>query len=109
MSKLYVITRNDMDFVYQGVQLGHGVGSFMVAHPDHPWKNHTLVYLEVDDLKELERWVQKLQMRGHVFTTFYEPDIGDKLTAIACHTDSNIFSRLRMWGDKQREISKVAA
>jgi hypothetical protein len=108
MSKLFVITRNDMDFVYQGVQLGHGVGSFLVAHPDHPWKNHTLVYLEVDDLKELERWTKKLQMRGLEFTTFYEPDIGNELTAIACWTDSKIFSHLSMWGDKQREMSKAA-
>jgi hypothetical protein len=106
MHKLYVITRNDMDFTYQGVQLGHGIGAFMVDNPGHPWQNNTLVYLVVNDLKELQRWTRKLEMRGLAFSTFYEPDIGNELTAIACCTDSNIFSKVEMWG--ANKMSKVA-
>jgi len=33
------------------------------------------------------------------WTGFREPDLGNQMTAIACLTDSNMFSGLKLWGE----------
>lgn len=104
MGKLYVITREDLELQYQGVQAGHGLAAWMLDNPDHEWQNSTLVYLSVDDEEHLKRWEQKLSVRGYEFSKFHEPDIGNELTAVACYTDTNIFSSLRKMGDKKSKV-----
>jgi hypothetical protein len=99
MSKLFVVTRNDLDLAYQGVQAGHGLAAWIYDNPDHPWRNHTLVYLAVDNEDKLKELRFKLERRGYDHSTFHEPDIGDELTAVACHTQDKIFSKLRKMGE----------
>jgi hypothetical protein len=107
MSKLYVITRSDLELPYQGVQAGHAVSRWSRVNPDHLWwDNETMAYLVVDDESHLKRWCEKLKVRGYDFIEFHEPDIGNQLTAIACYSDDKIFRGLKKMREKENQ--KVA-
>jgi predicted HAD superfamily phosphohydrolase len=67
---------------YQAVQAGHAVAEFMLECPN-AWKNETLVYLKVKDKVELEEWSEKLHEMYIIRAPFYEPDLGDEITAVA--------------------------
>jgi len=96
--KLYVLIRSDLSEPYQAVQAGHAVAQYLIEHPDTSWKNGTLVYLAVRDEEELAFWGDKLTWRGVSWTGFREPDIGNEMTAIACVTNGNVFSKLSLVG-----------
>ena len=49
------------------------------------------------DEEELEYWTQKLDRREMKWVGFCEPDIGNQMTAIACLTDSKVFSELKLF------------
>ncbi len=53
-----------------------------VAARWHRHSNH-LIFLSVADLPALQELLDGLQLAGLSCAAFYEPDIGDKLTAIA--------------------------
>jgi hypothetical protein len=87
MKKLYAIAIDTIDHSYQGVQMGHAVGKLASKHPEVDWDNQTFVYLKSGELK-LHKLMHQLTTEGKDFSAFYEPDIGNKLTAIACLTDN---------------------
>ena len=62
-----------------------------MEHPDR-WSNEYLVYLKAN----LEEWYGRLKETGTVFSEFREPDIGERLTAIAVQSDGKQFSSLRL-------------
>jgi peptidyl-tRNA hydrolase len=85
MMKLYVLVRKDLSKSQQAVQAGHAVAEWLLHSPDSSdWKNGTLVYLSVENEEDLEYMVQKLVKKGENVTAFREPDIGDRMTALAC-------------------------
>ena len=86
MKKLYAIAIDTIDHSYQGVQMGHAVGKLASRHPEVDWDNQTFVYLKSGELK-LHKLIDRLTTEGIYFSAFYEPDIGNKLTAIALLTD----------------------
>jgi hypothetical protein len=108
MGKLYVITHRDLDLAYQAVQGLHAATRWSrenVAH--HWWNNETVAFLSTKDEKELQRLIQKANVYGYTVTEFYEPDIGNKLTAITCFSeDGKIFRGLKKLGEI--ELKKVA-
>jgi hypothetical protein len=55
-----------------------------------------LVYLSVKDEDELNYWKQHLEWERIEYSEFREPDIGNKLTTIACLSDGKIFKRLKL-------------
>ena len=71
----------------QAVQAMHAAIDFCFQHPEEAkdWqtKSNYLAVLSVANESELQRLVQKLEQRGHTFTLFYEPDLGNQLTAVA--------------------------
>lgn len=82
MQKLYVLIRNDLSLAYGAVQGGHAVAQFLLDNPISSWKNHTLVYVSV--AKEKFKWfLWEADMLGLSSSKFYEPDIGNELTAVA--------------------------
>jgi peptidyl-tRNA hydrolase len=82
--KLYVLVRTDLSKSQQAVQAGHAVAEWLLHSPDRSeWNNGTLVYLPVKNEKDLKYTVTKLEKNGENVTVFREPDIGDKMTAIA--------------------------
>ena len=78
------------------VQGAHAVAQYCLDFPDSEWKNQTLVFVKVRHEADLEFFEQMLQMKGKKFSKFYEPDIGNSMTAIACYDDGKIFSRLEL-------------
>ena len=94
MQKLYVLVRSDLYHEYQAVQAGHAVAEWLVTFPDTQWRNETLVYLNVKDEFELEKWCFKLKDNNLKYAEFREPDIGNQMTAISCLTDTDIFKKL---------------
>lgn len=86
MKKLYAVVINTIDHSCQGVQAGHAVGKLAAMHPEIDWDNQTFVYLQSGE-KKLYKLIDRLIKNGLNVSTFNEPDIGDKLTAMACITD----------------------
>jgi hypothetical protein len=99
-SKLFVLIRGDIPIPNQAVQAGHAVAEYCKKwqyYGNKDWNNEILVYVSVKNLFELEIWYRKIRMRDLDHAVFCEPDINDEMTAIACYTETNIFSRLKLW------------
>lgn len=89
--RLYVLIDKDLDSVYGCVQGGHAVAEYLLEHPNG-WKNEYLVYLKAD----VEKWYDKLKYLGLDFSIFKEPDLGNKMTAIAIENDGRLFRNLKL-------------
>lgn len=89
--KLYIVTRNDLTLQYQLPQTIHAAIQFANDFPAEQRKwflnSNTIVALAAKDLFELESFVGKAVSRGHKISKFYEPDIGNELTAVAIVPD----------------------
>ena len=95
MSKrLYIIVRKDLSESYRAVQAGHAVAEWILH--DQSWKNETLIYLGVENEKDLLRWVDKLNFKNIKYIGFNEPDINNELTAIATVCNDKIFNKLNL-------------
>jgi peptidyl-tRNA hydrolase len=83
------------------VQAAHAAIKFQHDHPEiaKEWNNVSqyLVFLTVENEKELYRLLDKIKFYDLKFTAFYEPDIDNQLTAIAiepCERTKKICSNL---------------
>lgn len=103
MKKLFILVRNDLDLAYQGVQGGHAVAEFLIKNPTQTWNNETLVYLEAD----VERWMDKLDMHDINYTSFREPDLDNIVTAIGVHHEGKMFKNLKLMGHSSRSFKSV--
>ena len=99
MQKLYILINKELGS-YGSIQGGHAVAEWLLQHGQgSEWRNGTLIYLGVDNEEVLKNWTFKLDKNNMQWTGFIEPDIGNKMTAIACLTDSKIFSKLKLWSN----------
>ena len=91
--KLIVITRRDLSPGYQAVQAAHAAIEFQHEYPEiaKEWNTYSkyLVFLSVENEEKLHRFLEKIKYRNIKHTIFIEPDIGDKLTAIALEPNDN--------------------
>lgn len=97
--KMYVLVRNDLNNVYKSVQGCHAVAQYSITgNPSlyAEWGNGTLVFLGVPNLHVLELWHTKLLANGKEIAPFYEPDLKDQMTAIACIDTGEIFKDLKL-------------
>lgn len=85
MKKLYVLIDQKLDAVYGCVQGGHAVAQWLLEHPNQEWNNSYLIYLYAD----LDKWKVRLDLVNKDYSSFYEPDLGNQLTAIACSRNLN--------------------
>lgn len=76
--KLYGIVRKDLSRSQQAVQCSHAIAQYLLEHKNLEWDNGTIVLLKAD-LQEINFLKQNLKQ----YSEFYEPDIGNQLTAIA--------------------------
>lgn len=76
MKRLYVLIDQKLDAVYGCVQGGHAVAQWLLEHPKQDWNNNYLIYLYAD-------------LVNKDYSSFYEPDLGNQLTAIACSRNLN--------------------
>lgn len=97
--KMYVLVRKDLDDMYAGVQGGHALAEYSkVGDCDlyDEWNNGTLIYLGVPNEIALMNWKDKLNRKKKKVVAFYEPDLDDELTAIACIDTGEVFKRLSL-------------
>jgi len=88
---MYVLVRKDLPGTQPAVQAGHALAQYLLEHPDMVgfegkdiWVNGTLIYLGIPNKSDLIDWVVKMQEREDIsYSEFFEPDIGDELTAVA--------------------------
>jgi len=85
-TKLYLVTRADLDPGQQAVQAAHALREFAALHPeeDIQWyrESNTLAFLAVPNEASLELLLGRAQGRAPV-APFREPDRQDELTALA--------------------------
>jgi len=96
--KMYIIVRRDLDRItqsYKYVQGMHVVAEYLLNHKTK-WNNGTMIALGVSNKIALEMQKMKLIQHNIKFSEFYEPDIGNQLTAIACVCDGSLFKRLEL-------------
>ena len=89
-NKLYVLIDETLNDVYGCVQGGHAVAAYLLEHPKQTWNNSYLIYLKCN-LYSMKRRLIKL---GKDFSEFREPDLGNKLTAIAIEDSGKLFRTL---------------
>jgi hypothetical protein len=82
-SYMYAITRKDLSFPQQAVQAGHAAieASRAFLHPadEHP----SLILCTMKGEEQLRRAADDLEKQGIRLKRFYEPDIGNQMTAFA--------------------------
>jgi peptidyl-tRNA hydrolase len=85
--KLYIITRRDMSPGYQAVQSCHALRQFVAEHSeiDKVWYEVSsyIALLAAHDEDELMDLVARANDMGLQVSTYREPDVGDRVTAIA--------------------------
>lgn len=72
-----------LDAVYGCVQGGHAVAQWLLEHPNQEWNNSYLIYLYAD-------------LVNKDYSSFYEPDLDNQLTAIALQDDGRMFKKLKL-------------
>lgn len=93
--KLYVVVRNDLSTPQKAVQAGHAATEWVLENKHQiPAWNKTLVYVTAKDKEHLERIKDKFVWNEINCTAFYEPDIGNEITAIACLGSNSIVKKL---------------
>ena len=95
---MYVLCRQDLDKFtqsYKFVQGMHAVAEYLLRNKTE-WNNGTMIALAVKDVHQLEHWKRKLEFQGITCSAFYEPDIGNEMTAIACVAEEDTFKGLRL-------------
>ncbi len=93
MKKLYILISKQFDPSYRAVQAGHAVAEYLLKNKEDGWQNETLIYVLSDDIL-LD--YQVLNEMGFELYPFYEPDVGNQMTAFACHSDHKVFHRYVM-------------
>lgn len=95
MKKLYVLIDEKLEKVYGCVQGGHAVAQWLLDNQgNQDWNNQYLIYLSTD----IEKWVFKLENKNLDFSVFYEPDLGNRATALAIYCDGSLFRNLKLMG-----------
>ena len=87
VSKLTVITREDLEPGYQAVQAGHAAINYCFQNWEYAknWhiNSNNLIYLSTKTENDLFRYAEKLKSIGVDVCLFREPDIGNLVTSIA--------------------------
>ena len=96
MDKLYVLVRKDLDKNQQAVQAGHALAEYLMRVHNHNWTNGTLIYLGVDNEKDLNTWGEILDIHDIKWAKFIEPDRNNEMTAISAVSSKNIFKKLNL-------------
>lgn len=85
--KLYIITHSGLPQQYQIPQAVHAAIQFANDYPYEQEKwfkaSNTLIILAARDEQGLYKLIEKLDIHGLKYSKFFEPDIGNALTAIA--------------------------
>jgi len=64
----------------------------LLKHPQQDWNNSYLIYVSADVLT----WKEKLDILEIDYTEFREPDLNNKVTALAILNNDRLFKKLRL-------------
>jgi len=80
--RMYLILREDLSYKY--IQGAHALAQFAIDYPrlHEMWNNQYLICLSVFNGLALEEFNESIDDK-YIKSEFYEPDLGNKLTAIA--------------------------
>ena len=83
--KLYVIVRSDLPSWQQcAVQGGHALAELLLdVNVSEDWNNGTLIYLKVENEKQLKEYFWEFTDAQYCAAAFHEPDLNDEMTAVA--------------------------
>jgi hypothetical protein len=90
--RLYVLIDKELDSIYGCVQGGHVVAEWLLKHPQQDWNNSYLIYVSAD----VSMWKEKLDILEIDYTEFREPDLNNKVTALAILNNDRLFKKLRL-------------
>ena len=93
--RLYVLCDYRLDPVYSCVQGAHAVAQYLLDHAGEEvptWKNEYLIFVRAN----VGYWFKKLRKEKRDFTSFFEPDLKMKLTAIALEDSGSLFKNLKL-------------
>ena len=97
MDKLYVITRAQLNPIYQCVQAGHAVAAWCYHWSNtelgSTWNNNYLIYLNTYSFDDL---LATCKVKYPELITFCEPDIGGIVTAFAVYCNGELFKDLKL-------------
>ena len=91
-NRLYILINKELDSIYGCVQGGHAVAQWLLNHPNQDWNNNYLIYVSAD----VPKWKEKLEILGIDFTEFKEPDLNNKITALAVLNNDKLFKKLKL-------------
>ena len=93
--KMYVLVRKDLSETYRIIQGSHAMAQYALDYPEQfqKWHNSTIVFLSVRNLIDLKKWHIEL-MKKRIHSAFFESDLDNQLTAIACYDEGEIFEDL---------------
>lgn len=92
-NKLHIIVDQSLEPIYSCVQGAHAVTQWILDNQNNlKWKNDYLIFLK-GDLQHLEN---KLSTYNVNYSKFEEPDLGNKLTAIAVLGNDKLFKNLKV-------------
>lgn len=108
--KLFILVRNDIPIPDQMAQACHAAeiwatsscNDFKAKTERERGRSGTTVVLSVEGYR-LSTWQRKLEQLCAAYIAVQEPDMDNLTTAIACLTDTNIFSGLPLWTGKLKE------
>jgi len=92
---LFILTRRDISTEQQSVQSGHAVAQYLLTHPNTEWNNGTLIYLGVNNIEDLHKWIHKMHLWKVSYICFHEPDMNNEITSVASVHDRSFFKNLR--------------
>jgi len=96
--KMYVLVRRDLSNSYSLIQGTHAVAQYAIENPElfREWNNTTICFLGVRNLVELRNWYIVLQKKK-ISSPFFEPDLDNQITALACYDTGEIFKDLNLF------------
>jgi hypothetical protein len=117
--RMYGLVPYNLSPIQQGIQFGHAVVQYQQNTRNLPpheaiyykWaqKDKTFIILNggttnntIDRLGSLNQHLVKLNDNGVLTSEFYEPDLGDQLTAVVFLVDERVFNR-ELYPDFQEE------
>ena len=89
--RLYVLVDKSLEPVYGCVQGAHCAINYRNEHPNN-WNNEYLIFLYAN----IKKWKRKFDFLNLEYSSFYEPDLNYKLTALAIENDGKIFKNLNL-------------
>lgn len=92
MQRLHIVIDQSLDPIYGCVQGAHAVAQYVLDNQESSWRNDYLIFLKGD----LDRVTEKLSTHQIDYTQFQEPDLDNKLTAIAVLGNERFFKKLSL-------------